>query len=147
MNRVTLVLAAVSVAGLAFAQEGARYTKAENPFQAEYAFGSGRPIELRVDVEGVRLDTVTVSALEEGRPTGPIRCEVQLTGNNVAEKKAALTTILLLENSSGKGIERLQLGRFKVKSGKPFDEKQTLNVGGDALTAAMKVYVFVQVEF
>jgi hypothetical protein len=147
MNRVMLVSAAVLVAGLAVAQEGDRYTPAENPFQGDYPFGPGRPIELRVDVQGVRLDAVTVSAQEEGRPGERVRCEVQVTGNSVAKKKATLITVLLLEDSSGKGIERLQLEPFKVKTERPFDEKQRLDVGAGALASAMKVYVFVQVGF
>jgi hypothetical protein len=147
MNRVTVVFAAVAVAGVALAQEGTRYTPADNPFQGEYAFGPGRPIELYADVGGVRLDTVTLNALQEIRPKESVRCEFQMTGNSVAKKKALLTTVLLLEDSTGRGIERVQLDPFKVKSGKPFDEKQRLDVSGDTLAAAMKVYIFVQIEF
>ncbi len=147
MRRLTLVLAAVLLAGLVLGQEGSGYVRAENPYQAEFAFAPGRPIELRVEVEGVRLDAVTLSAAEEIRSGQPVRCDFRLTGSSAAAKKASLTAVLLLENAAGKGIGRVQLDPFKVKSGKPFDEKQTTNVGGDALAGAMKVYVFVQVAF
>ncbi len=147
MQRVMFAFAAVLVAGLGFAQEGPPYTPAKNPFQGEYAFGAGRPVELWVDVEGVRLDAVTVSPIQSERPQERVQCDVQLTGNSAAKKKASLTTILLLEDAKGRGIEKIQLVPFKVKAGKPFDEKQRLTVGGDALAGAMKVYVFVQVGF
>jgi hypothetical protein len=148
MKRVTTLFAPLLIAGLAFAQEGARYTRADNPFQGEFAFESGKPIELYVDVEGVRLDTVMVSAPGGVEPGRAVRCDVQMTGTSVAAKKASLTpVVLMLEDGSGKGIERIQLDPFKVKAGKPFDERQTHDVGGDAIAAARKVYVLVEVKF
>jgi len=147
MQRWMLALAAVSVAGLALAQETGRYKPSQNPFQGEFPFGPGRLVELLADVEGVRLDGVTVNPQEEVRPGQQIRCEVQVTGNSVAKKKASLTTVLLLEDAGGKGIQRVQLTPFKVKAGRPFDERQTLPVAGDTLSSAMKVYVFIKIDF
>jgi hypothetical protein len=147
IKRVTLGLAAALVAGIAWAQASPAYAPAENPFQGEYAFTLGQPVELRVEVEGVRLDNVAVTALQEVRAGESVKCEVRVVGSSVAAKKATLTTVLLLEDRDGRGLERISLDLFRVKSGKPFDEKQKIRVGGDALTGASKVYVFVQLDF
>ncbi len=147
MRRWMLALAAVSVAGVALAQEAGRYKPSENPFQGEFSFTPGRPVELLADVEGVRLDVVTVNPQGEVRPGQQIPCEFQVTGDSVAKKKASLTAVLLLEDASGRGIQRVQLTPFKVKAGKPFDDRQTKPIAADTLSSATKVYVFVKVDF
>jgi hypothetical protein len=146
-KRVTLALAATLIVGLAAAQTGSEYAPAENPYQHDYAFTLGQPVELRVEVEGVRLDHLAVTARDEVRAGESVTCEVQVVGSNVAAKKAKLTTVLLLEDRDGRGLERIVLDPFKVKTDRPFDETQKANVGGDALLGATRVYVFVQVEF
>jgi hypothetical protein len=148
MRRVMVVLTAALVVSLASAQETPVYSPGENPFQGDYGFTLGRAIQLRVDVQGVRLDAVTVAALEEVKAGGKVKCEVQLTGSNTGEKKASLTAVLLLEDADGKGFQPpLKLDPFKVKSGRPFDEKQKVEIPADTLAGAAKVYIFVQVAF
>jgi hypothetical protein len=133
------------IAGLAGAQEG--YAPAENPFQADYAFRLGEPITLRVQVLGVRLDTFTLTAQQDMRAGETIKCQAQLVGSSVAEKKATLTVVLLLEDARGNGLGRVPLEPFKVKPGKAFDEKQRVTAERSALTGASRAYLFVQVAF
>jgi hypothetical protein len=144
---MTLALAATVIVGLAAAQPGPEYAPADNPFQRDYGFTLGQPVELRVQVEGIRLDRIAVSAQDEVRAGESVRCEVQVVGSSVAAKKAKLTTVLLLEDHEGRGLERIQLDPFKVKNGRPFDETQKATIGGDALLGASRVYIFIQVEF
>jgi hypothetical protein len=146
MRRAVTVVALVLLTGLALAQE-TTYTPSENPFQSEFDFVLGRAVELRADVQGVRLDAVTVSALETVEAGKPIKCEVELLGNNLTDRKVTISAVLLLENETSKGMDRIQVGAFKVKAGKGFAQKQEVSVGGDALSQAVKVYVLVQIEF
>ncbi|HPC83702.1 MAG TPA: hypothetical protein P5234_09840 [Thermoanaerobaculaceae bacterium] len=148
MRRVVALIAFTFAALISMAQDAA-YAPSENPFQNEYEFSIGRVIQLRADVQGVRLDTVTlmpVEAVEAGRP---VRCEVELVGTNLAERKVEIATVLLLEDATSKGLEggRLQLEPFKVKAGKAFAQRLPVSVQGDALNRAAKVYVLVQMKF
>jgi hypothetical protein len=133
------------VAMTAAAQDAANYTTSESPFQAEYPITIGAPVELHVAVTGVRFATVTLTPTQEVKPGEPIRCEVAMAGDSVATGKATVTAVLLLEDKDGKGLERLVLDNFKVKSERPFDVKQTLRATGDNLLAAAKVYVLIEV--
>jgi len=145
MQRVLAGVAALLLAGAGGAQEAPTYPAGDNPFQAEYAFELGKPLQLHVNVLGINFDTLTVVALQEVKVGTKVKCEVQFTGAGAAEKKATVTSVLLLEDASGRGLERLTLDTFKVKPGKPFDEKQKLSVSAESLSGAAKVYVFVEV--
>jgi hypothetical protein len=145
IHGVACALAALVIAGLAVAQEG--YAPAENPFQADYAFRLGEPITVRVEVLGVRLDTVTLTSQQKGRAGETVKCQAQVVGSSVAEKKATLTVVLLLEDADGRGLGRVTLEPFKAKPGKAFDEKQKVTAEVNALAAATRVYLFVLVAF
>jgi hypothetical protein len=142
IDRAFFALAGSLIAAFSFAQG---YTPGENPFQNEYDFALGKSIKLRVDVHGVRLDTLTVVALGDVRAGEKVKCEVEVAGSNETDKKATLTAVLLFENADGKGIERITLEQFKAKTSRAFDEKQKISVAGDTLLAASKMYVFVQI--
>jgi len=147
MKRVIFALVAALVAGSVCAQEAPAYAPGENPFQGDYAITIGQPVVLRVDVLGVRLKDVTVTPIGEVRSGEKVKCDVTITGANTAAKKADLTTVLLLEDGDGKGLERVSLDPFKVKSGKEFRERQRLSIEAATLTGARRVYVFVQASF
>ncbi|MGD1147206.1 MAG: hypothetical protein ABR961_04585 [Thermoanaerobaculaceae bacterium] len=147
MRRMIFALVVSLVAGAVFAQESPTYTPGENPFQGEFAFVPGQAIGLHVDIQGVRLDSVTLSALGDVRPGDKVKCEAVVAGSNKTDKKATLTAVLLLENADGKTLEKIALDQFRAKAGKEFQERQKLTIGGDALAGARKVYVFVQVAF
>jgi len=147
MKRVMFALAATLVTGLAFSQAGPAHAPAENPFQADFGFTLGQPTALWVDIQGVRVDGITLIALGEVRAGETVKCQLEVAGASVAEKKATLTVVLLLEDADGRNLERVKLEPFKVKPGKPFDEKQKVTAEGSALATAARVYVFVQVAF
>ncbi len=147
MRRVIFALMVASVAGALYGQGTPTYTPVENPFQGDFAFTLGQPVSLRVDIQGVRLDNLTVTALAEARPGQKLKCEAVLAGDNSTDKKATLTPVLLLEDASGRALEKVSLDPFKVKTGREFQERQKITVEGDSATAARKVYVFIQVGF
>ncbi len=147
MRRVVFALVAAMVAGAVVAQENPAYSPGENPYQGDFPFTLGQPVGLHVDIQGVRLDSLTVTALGEVRPGEKVKCEAVLAGNNTSERKASLTTVLLLEDADGKALERVSLESFKAKSKREFQERQKVAVAGEALAAARKVYLFVQLAF
>lgn len=145
MRRVVSLIALTVFAALASAQEAA-YTPSENPFQNEYEFSPGRVIELRADVQGVRLDTLSLVALEPAQTGKPVRCEVELAGNNMSSGKVEVSAVLLLEDTNSKGLEggRITMEGFKVKAGRAFAQKQAVLVPDGILSQASKVYLLVQ---
>lgn len=147
MRRVVSLIALTVFTVLASAQETA-YTPSENPFQNEFDFSPGRVIELRADVQGVRLDLISLVALDPVQAGRPIRCEVELTGSNMSSGKVEVSAVLLLEDATSKGLQggRILVDAFKVKSGKPFAQKQAVEIPGDVLAQASKVYVLIQLQ-
>ena len=138
------VLALLAVA--ATAQEATDYTTAENPYQAEYEFTSGQPIVMRVDIQGVMVESITITAPGTRPSSGKVDCSVQVTGSNESGKRVTVTAVLLLEDATSQGLERLSLTPFRVKSGRPIEEGQTLGVESASLAAASRVYVFIKID-
>lgn len=148
MRRLVVVIALTFLALMTMAQEAA-YAPSENPFQNEFDFSIGRVIPLRADVRGVRLDSVALMPAEAVEAGKPVRCEVELTGNNLTDGKVGIGTVLLLEDANSKGLAggRLQLEPFKVKAGRTFAQRLPVSVKGEVLMQAVKVYVLVQIDF
>jgi len=127
-------------------QEATDYTTAENPFQAEYAFTSGQPIVMRVDIQGVMIESITITAPGTLPPDGKVACGVQVAGANETGRKVTVTAVLLLEDASSQALERLSLAPFRVKSRRAIEARQSLEVESTALAAASRVYVFLKID-
>jgi hypothetical protein len=137
-------LALLAVA--AVAQEATDYTTAENPYQAEYAFTPGQPIVMRVDVQGVMLDSITITPPATLPPSGAVACDVQVAGSNETGKKITLTTVVLLEDASSQALERLTLAPVRVKARRPINAREAVEVQSASLAAAARVYLFIKVD-
>lgn len=132
---------------LSAAGQDAAYAPSENPFQNEFDFAIGRTIDIKADVQGVRLDSLVLVALAPIEADKPVKCEVELVGNNLADRRVDIKVVLLLEDERSKGLEkgRLQLEVFRVRAGREFAQKLPVTVAGEALSKAVKVYVLIQV--
>jgi hypothetical protein len=146
MWRVGFALLAILVVGAACAQEASDYPVAENPFQGDYPFALGEPVNLHVTVLGVRLDEVRLATLAEMRPGEKVKCEIFVLGSNTTDKPVTVTTVLLLEDAQEKPLERISLSPAIVKAKKPLKVRQVGPAVVDALLAARKVYLFISVE-
>jgi hypothetical protein len=135
---------ALALAVPVLAQETGGYAAGENPFQGEYPFAAGQPISLKVTVEGVNLDTLTLAPEPASGDT--VSCPVTFDGSNQGSGKVTVTAVVLLEDAKGKTLERLTMAQFRVKSGRPFSRREAITVQAASLTAAAKVYLFVKVE-
>lgn len=147
MHRAMAVLLVVLTAGVAAAQQPGSYAPAENPYQADVSFTLGKPIDLFVEIEGIRLDGIVVLPGGEVRAGEQVACELQVIGTSVAERKATINAVILFEDAGGKSLERVSLDAFKAKAGRPFDERQKRTIPGDTLAAATAAYIFVEVKF
>jgi hypothetical protein len=146
MVRVVVAFAIAAWTASAGAQVSPEYTKVGNDYGAEFAFAPGQPIRLGVEVEGVRFDTVGLTPQDEVRAGANATCEIAVEGSSVASKKATVTLVLLLEDDKGQGLQRVSAEPFRVKSSRAFSEKQRVEVPGDALSAASKVYIFIEIK-
>ncbi|MEW6336718.1 MAG: hypothetical protein AB1625_04885 [Acidobacteriota bacterium] len=144
MHRSVAVVGLIGCAAVAGAQSA--YTPVGNSYGAEFAFALGRPIELRVEVEGVRFDTLAVipSAGTEG--DRPVSCEVVVDGNSVAPRRSTVAVVVLLEDENSRGLDRIAMEPFRVKSEKSFVERQAVEVPAPSLRAAQRAYVLLQIE-
>ena len=148
MRRFMLVATMSAVMTLpAWGQEAPAFARSSSPFQDEYELTLGRPVQVRVDIVGVRVDTLTVTPAAEVEAGKEVRTEFALSGDNSASDRATVTAVLLLEDADGHGLERVTLDSFRVRGERSFDERQTLRVPGEALAGAAKIYVLLEVEF
>jgi hypothetical protein len=144
MRRWVAAIGLLSFAAVARAQPA--YAPVGNNYGAEFAFAPGRPIELRVEVEGVRFDTLAVipSAGTEG--DRPVSCEVAVDGSSVAARRSTVMVVVLLEDENSRGLDRVAMEPFRVKAEKPFAERQTIDVPAPSLRAAQRAYILIQIE-
>lgn len=146
MRACLLVGALLFGAGMAAAQETPAYRTSDNPFQEDLPFAVGQPVELLVDVAGVRFRTLTVSPRGEVKEGASVSCDVQLDGSNQGDRKVEVSGVLLLEDAQGRGIERIPLEPFKVKAGRDFAESLRVTAQGGTLLTAQRVYVFLELK-
>lgn len=144
MHRSVAAIGLVGFATVAGAQSA--YTPVGNNYGAEFAFAPGRPIELRVEIEGVRFDTLAVIPSTGTDGDRPVSCEVAVEGSSVAARRSTVSVVVLLEDENSRGLDRIAMEPFRVKAEKPFAERQTLDVPAPSLRAALRAYVLLQVE-
>jgi hypothetical protein len=138
MGAMALMLAVPALA------QDAGYATGENPFQAEYPFTAGQPIALKVRVQAVDFDTLTLAPEPPSGDTAS--CLITLDGTNQGDRKVTLTGVVLLEDANGRALERLTMAQFRVKPGRPFTRREGLTLRAASVTAAAKVYLFLRVE-
>lgn len=138
------VFALVAVA--TSAQEATDYTTVENPFQGEYAVTVGQPIPLRIDIQGVMIDSITAAPPAALPADGKVSCTVTVAGANETARKVAITVVLLLEDANSQALERLSPAPFKVKAGSQFTSQQKVDAQVASLAAAQRAYVFLKID-
>lgn len=149
MRRVTTAVAAVVLlvgAAAASAQDTGAYSRVANPYQAEFPFELGQPVEPRVELGGILMSQVVLTARGDVEAGRPVKCSVVVRGTGAAEARATLRLILLLEDDESRGLEKVVVDPFRIKAGKPFERDETVRIEGDALLGASKVYLFAEVE-
>jgi hypothetical protein len=150
MNGLRSALAAMVVVACAAplaAQDDAVRT-APNPYQEDVAFELGRELAVNVEVEGVRWMAVRVAAPggEQPRPGVDGTVSVDLRFDNRSKRGVDLVVALLLEDEQGAPLQRLSCPDVHLGGGKAREFRHSFTVPGDALLAARRVYLFLQVQ-
>ncbi len=151
MHRGGVALAAALLAASLGAQQSDEaaqrsYTLAESPYMVELDFTLSAPVDLFVEIGGVRLEGVRIDpqgAVEEG---ASVRCQLTAYGGHTGGARPTVYIAMLLEDENGKGLERVAMDEFRPARGRPFEEVQRKQVSGTALLAARKIFVMVEVK-
>jgi len=139
----TLLIVAL---GITVSEVPGQHQASGSPFQADYPFTVGSRLELRVEVEGVQVDWLEVTPLEEISPAREVQCSVVVSGSNVGDRRAEIEVVLILESDAQRALERITMAPFRVRSGRDFEETQRFRVTGSKLRQARRVFVDVEVK-
>ena len=143
---LAVVVAAVCAAPLAAQDDAAR--QSPNPYQEDRPFELGRDLAVNVEVEGVRWVAVRVATAEGEQPQpgvdGPV--SVDLRFDNRSNRGVDLIVALLLEDEAGERLQRLSCPEVHLGGGKAREFRHSFTVPGDALLAARRLYLFLQVQ-
>ena len=119
----------------------------ESPYQGEYLFKAGQPLEIQLQIDGVYWSGFGINP---GKPdklkSGEThRIEVVNRLENVSKHGVKFALVVLLEDTDGKMLERLRLSPVKLSKGKYRTDRQKFKVSDDSLINLAKVYFFAEI--
>jgi hypothetical protein len=146
LTALAVVVAAICAAPLAAQDEAVR--QSPNPYQEDRPFELGRELAVNVEVEGVRWVAVRVATAEGEQPQPGVNhaVSVDLRFDNRSKRGVDLIAALLLEDEAGNRLQRLSCPEVHLGGGKAREFRHSFTVPGDALLAARRVYLFLQVQ-
>jgi len=148
MRRVIVVFVALVLAGAiqGMAQEEA-FATADNPYQGEVPFVLGEPSTPMVQIAGVRwLSVRLVTATAELVSGHQVKTRVELTFENTMAGRAKVLVVILFEDATGNGLDRIELKPVAVPGGRRKLFKQRVKIQADVLKSAAKLYLFAEVK-
>jgi len=118
----------------------------ESPYQGEFVFVPGQPLELKLEIEGIYWSTFGIDAgkTDKLKPGDTHRIEVVNRIENISKHAVKFTLVVLLEDRDGKMLERLSLSPVKLSKGKYRTDRQKFKVSDDSLIDLAKVYLFAE---
>lgn len=119
----------------------------DNPYQEDVAYSIGDVYNPGVEVGGVRWHSFSIAAPDpdELRGGGNVPTEVALRFENRQPKSAKVLVILLLEDSDGAPLERVEIRRFKVPASRMKDRVEDIALPARVFESAERVYLFFEV--
>ncbi|PWB68540.1 MAG: hypothetical protein C3F15_16165 [Holophagae bacterium] len=143
---LAVVAAVVYAAPLAAQDDAVR--QSPNPYQEDRPFELGRELAVNVEVEGVRWVAVRVAAAgtEQPQPGVDGAVSVDLRFDNRSKRGVDLVVALLLEDEAGDRLQRLSYPKVHLGGGKAREFRHSFTVPGDALLAARRLYLFLQLQ-
>lgn len=140
------MVAGVVTVGLLAMPGSTQVRRVGNPYQTEFSFELGAPLNLGVNVEGVQVDQVILEPLETVVSGRDIPCEVRVVGANTGDRRVGVDVVLLLENERRRPVERITLSTFRPRPGRAFEERQRFRIPGASFRTAAVVSVFIEVS-
>jgi hypothetical protein len=141
------VLVMVAVGGWPAAAVAQDWREVDNPYQEDVVYDLGETFNPRVDVEGVRWQSLRIE-VPDGAPAAAeqdVAVEVTVEVENRTPSAERVLIILLLEDGDGGPLDRIELREFKIGSERRKERKTTARLAGEHLGAAERLYLFFEV--
>ena len=145
---VLMFLAAFPVFAGSVAAQGDDMRAVTSPFAEELDFKIGRTLDLNLLVEGVKWTTLRADAGDEADWRDGKNVKVVFTNQleNLTDRPRTVSVIVLLEDSRGRQLERIELKVVKIGAGKYDEDRQKIKVDGGLLVETAKIYLFAEVN-
>lgn len=123
------------------------WTIVDNPYQEDVEYSVGDTFNPGVVVEGVRWHSFTVVAPDRSFLGDGVNVSTDLNVQfeNRGSKSAKVLVILLLEDAEGNPLERIEVRRFKVPSGRLKERTESIVLSTATLNSAERVYLFFEI--
>lgn len=139
----TLLVAALAVT---VAELPGQHQVSGSPFQGDFPYTVGTRLDIRVEVEGVQVDWLELTPVEEISPAREVQCTLVVSGTNVGDRRAEVEIVVILESGEQRTLDRITMAPFRVRSGRAFEETQRFRVTGSKLRQTRRVFVDVEVK-
>ncbi len=142
----SVVCTVMMVAAFAGAQDS-EFRRVDSPFAEEFDCSLGDNVDLGVEIGGLRWSVFRVAVdsgaeLVEGKK---VKTFFSNELENPTDTSMTLSIIILLEDSRGNQLERIELKSIKVGKGKSDQDTQKIKVDGAILAKLGKVYIFAEI--
>ncbi len=137
----------VGLVGSATAQEG-ECRSVDNPFQDDFEYRINTDLQPMVEVDGVRWTRFAIHT-KTGREIAtdkdmPVTVELEFVSSN--QEKVKILVIILLEDSGGRPLERIECKPVAAATNRLKESVQKFKLPGDVLEAMRRVYLFIEVD-
>ena len=135
------------VASAAMAQE-AEIQAEMSPYQGEFAYEMGTDLDPGVSVNGIRWSLFRAEAkgdVQERRGKD-VSTLVFMDFQNPTETTVRVQVFVLLEDSAGTILHRIELDSVRVPWDSTKNEKQKVKVPDNAILDTAKIYLYCEVE-
>ncbi len=144
---VTVVLLTVGLIGSATAQED-EYRAVDSPFQDDFEYRINTDLQPMVEVDGVRWTRFGIHTKEgreiEADKSMPITVELEFVNSN--QRRVKVLVIVLLENSGGGPLDRIECKPVSASTNRLKKSVQRFKLSGNVLEATRRVYLFIEVD-
>jgi hypothetical protein len=144
--RVALVTVHLWVASLTGAQDD-EWRVVDNPYQEDIKYEIGDVFAPMVAIDGLRWRSLRIAPRDgENVAAGEsVSIDVAVEFENRAPEARRVLVVLLLEESDGTPIDRLEFREFKIGPNRFRDRTQGFRLPGHALLSTRRVYAFCEI--
>ncbi len=136
----------VCVSGIASAQSPT-WREVDNPYQEDIVYELGDTYSPRVDVEGVRWQSLTTDVVDGALIAAEqdVAVEVSVEVENRTASSERVLIILLLEDADGGPLDRIEMKPFKVGGERRKERRETSRLAREVLRTTERMYLYFEV--